>query len=1667
MLMQQKRRGVSLFLIFVLLFTMLLPVQSFAAPTAPLTDISGSYAENEIQSLIEHGIISGYEDGTFQPAKAMSRAEFAKIIALALDLKEKPDQAAVFKDIAASSWYRGYVGAITEHAITNGTSTDTFSPDASVTREELVVFFIRGLGLEEAARKLPLDTKLADLAEVSSWAQPAVSLAFSIGFINGMEEGGTVKFNPKQYADRQALARLAYEFITNKARYAEKAAAMTASDSANPISEVKAISNTAVEVTFKQELAEANLSDFSLNGLKITKAELKSGSKSVVVLTTEAQTSGTVYTLSYKGKDSGKTITGIAPALMGGGGPGGGASSPNPTDLENINKGGTYASLTIKASGLVGPADGSLTTVTGTLTLDPGADGEITLQNVEAEEIVVASGSSNSIKLKNTIINTLKIAANNQTSPARIQSLNGSNVKSILVESKVIIESTAGNLGMIKIGHGAEGQEVELRGTLKGGISVDSSSTRIKIAPPPEGGTTSVTSLNLSSKASIDIAEGATLGNVNITSSQATIEMAGNGRVGNITVAKEAAGATLNLASIKINSLKLEANVKLQGDAAAIGAVPIIAAEGVVIEVAAGVAEELKSQATAAIAGIGSITKYDAELEIQILAAETLAKNAILLGAAKEDIPGYETTLQQAKEAITKYALIEARNTLHIQYYEEESQDNVKHDIVLPVFDSVRGVSITWNTSNTSVITSEGKVTAPAAGNPDAKVTLTATLTKDVVSEELSFILTVQAQQAEPEPQPEPVLEQLTIEPAKLSLNKGEAKQLKIRGIYSNKTTVDLTDKAAFTSSNQEIASVSAAGLVTALSSGIAQITVTYENKSTHLPVEISSPPVENELQLKATAVNGQVSLNWKSVGSSVTYQVYASKTSGSYGDPILTVQNATYATVSGIVYGQKNYFMVKAQINNVVYTSNEVEIYLSAPQIPTSKPTVTGSVYTNSFLLTGTSEPSNNNMYTYISLYKKNGTYLGGTSTKSSGEFILSSLKSYDPISLEAGEEVLVYAETNGKSRSEPVAFTVLPTEGQTSAPVLTAAVNEIATITGTAEPEARIYLYRKTPSVEPVTEKSGQFLLSILTSPEGKFSFNGHEGLFTIGEELTFIAVSLSKAASEPVSATVQAAPQTPTPTVTGTVYTNSWRISGSLELNNPEQYSYLYLRKQNGDYIASASVGKDGQFTTEGLLSSSIVTLTQGETVFLTAHSNGQKASKPVNFVVQTPTIKTSKVMLDISNEVLVSGWAEFGSRVAVTKSTYGTSHWTPASSTNGFFEFRFSEGGFLANEQVSITAAVIGQQDSDPVVVKLAAAPITAQPTVTGSVYTNTIALSGTMEPGAVNAHTVASLTKQNKYPLYSTYDYNTGKFDINWLHEPHSEAMKITAGEELLLTAQAYGKKKSEPIRITVQATSGQTSQPTDIVASQVLVTGKAEPGAYVKVSYRGQERTITTRASSVDGTFSYSTSDPMQQGEQVTVTATSVGKATSEVVEATVVSSKKTATPNVSGTVFTNSFSLSGTTDPEDTRITVYITTTSGSYIGTLPVWDGAFTGSDLNSLSLAAGQEVLVTAEAHGKIKSDPVRMTVKATEGQTAVPSYTELTESGYFTGKAEPGALIKLTNDTLKETRTAKASADGSYSIYLHSNFLRLGDQLSLEATTVGKATSDTVHITLIED
>lgn len=87
------------------------------------------------------------------------------------------------------------------------------------------------------------------------------------------------------------------------------------------------------------------------------------------------------------------------------------------------------------------------------------------------------------------------------------------------------------------------------------------------------------------------------------------------------------------------------------------------------------------------------------------------------------------------------------RDSLSIQYTGSDNASAITTNITLPT-SGANGTTITWSSSDPSVISVGGSVTRPANGDGDKVVTLTATITKNGVSEIKTFSVTVIEQPA-------------------------------------------------------------------------------------------------------------------------------------------------------------------------------------------------------------------------------------------------------------------------------------------------------------------------------------------------------------------------------------------------------------------------------------------------------------------------------------------------------------------------------------------------------------------------------------------------------------------------------------------------------------------------------------------------------------------------------------------------------------------------------------------------------------------------------------------------------------------------------------------------------------------------------------------------------
>ena len=120
-------------------------INAYPTELAPsyLNDLSGHWAEPFITALAQQGIVKGYEDGSFQPDRTISRAELMVLIAnqQKLNLEEMPDEMLFADEHSIPWWALQEVLAARQAGLVNGYPDGSFRPYQAVTRRELSLIF--------------------------------------------------------------------------------------------------------------------------------------------------------------------------------------------------------------------------------------------------------------------------------------------------------------------------------------------------------------------------------------------------------------------------------------------------------------------------------------------------------------------------------------------------------------------------------------------------------------------------------------------------------------------------------------------------------------------------------------------------------------------------------------------------------------------------------------------------------------------------------------------------------------------------------------------------------------------------------------------------------------------------------------------------------------------------------------------------------------------------------------------------------------------------------------------------------------------------------------------------------------------------------------------------------------------------------------------------------------------------------------------------------------------------------------------------------------------------------------------------------------------------------------------------------------------------------------
>lgn len=144
-----------------------------------------SWAKNQIEALAAKGIINGTSENTYSPSANITRADFLTLLIRTLELQA--DFEDNFEDINRNDYYYKAVGIAKALGITSGTGDNRFNPKENITRQDMMVLATRAMLIKSDIEKADTSylESFADNELVSIYAKESISTLIKEGIVQG------------------------------------------------------------------------------------------------------------------------------------------------------------------------------------------------------------------------------------------------------------------------------------------------------------------------------------------------------------------------------------------------------------------------------------------------------------------------------------------------------------------------------------------------------------------------------------------------------------------------------------------------------------------------------------------------------------------------------------------------------------------------------------------------------------------------------------------------------------------------------------------------------------------------------------------------------------------------------------------------------------------------------------------------------------------------------------------------------------------------------------------------------------------------------------------------------------------------------------------------------------------------------------------------------------------------------------------------------------------------------------------------------------------------------------------------------------------------------------------------------------------------------------------
>lgn len=187
---------------------------AFAA--IPYADVTGNWAQSDINNMLDMQVMSGFNDGNFHPDAWLTRAEFSQMAAKTLGLEaKKANSVPSFKQVSQNSWA---FGNVENQDWINSYPAGVFRPANPVRRVEALAAMGGALNkpmLTEAEANTVLG-KYSDGDQVPNAARRQVATAIQYDLFEIDPASGANKIEPLRPINRAETAALLNDLYQNR-----------------------------------------------------------------------------------------------------------------------------------------------------------------------------------------------------------------------------------------------------------------------------------------------------------------------------------------------------------------------------------------------------------------------------------------------------------------------------------------------------------------------------------------------------------------------------------------------------------------------------------------------------------------------------------------------------------------------------------------------------------------------------------------------------------------------------------------------------------------------------------------------------------------------------------------------------------------------------------------------------------------------------------------------------------------------------------------------------------------------------------------------------------------------------------------------------------------------------------------------------------------------------------------------------------------------------------------------------------------------------------------------------------------------------------------------------------------------------------------------------------